>query len=484
MLCYIQGMSNKTEGVPENINNKEEVKPSSNSSAFKKLGRGFKKKLGASLLAGAAIVGTPAGAETAKSSGPGHEEAKLTEIALEQQAGFSEDDLKNLREIRDRIETGKVTEGEAAVYKELFARLMEQARDTDPLGNDWSSHRESFGAGEANYWVDQLGSLRTESSGNLAVIQDALDRYYTQSPDGTPERWGNGWLSKFVASELAIRAHELRDKLSEEQKNKLYDVLADAVREETFKLDSCGIEPGNSCSEDFISFLALISRVKNLYPEVVSRVGIDYLNKLEQKYIHLAFSGENGGYSLVREATEDGTHILMLNHGEQSAVYSGLLLIYLNHAIQAYPLAGKQVPNFYRDQWLKDSIKDMFSWLQSVSTSDGSSFLNACRSIDGSLKSCADVKITNAIPQVIPAGRLMANLVKSGIFKEEEIFPSDKYQYRLFDSSYSAGNMGNRGRQADFNLDNEEFDIVWEGTRRIRRHLRPVGGEENPEIVR
>ena len=62
MLCYIQGMSNKTEGVPENINNKEEVKPSSNSSAFKKLGRGFKKKLGASLLAGAAIAGTPAGA--------------------------------------------------------------------------------------------------------------------------------------------------------------------------------------------------------------------------------------------------------------------------------------------------------------------------------------------------------------------------------------------------------------------------------------
>jgi hypothetical protein len=482
MLYYIQDMPNKTESVPENINNKEEeIKSSSNFSAFKKLGRGFKKKLGASLLAGAAIAGTPAGAETAKSSGPSREEARLTEIAPEQQAGFSENDLKNLRELQGRVETGKATESEIVAYKELVVRAMEQARDIDPLGNDWSSHRESFGSGEANYWVDQLGSLRTESSGNLAVIQDALDRYYTQSPDGTSERWGNGWLSKFVASELAIRAHELRDKLSEEQKSKLYDVLADTVREETFKLDSkCGIEPGNSCSEDFISFLALISRVKNLYPEVVNRVGVDYLNKLEQKYLHLAFSGENGPYSLVRETTEDGAHILMLNHGEQSAVYSGLLLIYLNHAIQAYSLAGKQVPNFYRDQWLKDGIRDMFSWLQSVSTSDGSSFLNACRSIDGSLRSCADIKITNAIPQVIPAGRLMANLVKSGLFKEEEIFPPDKYQYHLFDSNYSAGNMGNRGRQADFNLDNGEFDIVWEGTHKIRRHLRPVGGGENP----
>jgi hypothetical protein len=478
-------MPKKIEGMPENINKEEEIKTSKDSSVLKKLGRGLKKKIGASLLAGASIVGVPAGAETVKSSGPSREEARLTEIAPEQQAGFSEDELKNLQELQGRIETGKATESEIVAYKELVARAMEQARDTDPLGNDWSSHRESFGSGEANYWVDRLGGLKTESSENLAIIQDALDRYYTQSPEGTSERWGNGWLSKFVANELAIRAYELRERLSEEQKNKLYDVLADAVRDETFKLDSkCGIEPGNSCSEDFISFLALISRVKNLYPEVVDRVGIDYLNNLERKYLHLAFSAENGGYSLAREATEDGTHTLMLNHGEQSAVYSGLLLIYLNHAIQAYQMSENRVPNFYRDQWLKDTIRDMFSWLQAVSTSDGSSFLNACKGIDGSLRSCADVKITNAIPQVIPAGRLMANLVKSGIFKEEEIFPSDKYQYRLFDPIYSAGNMGNRGRQADFNLDNKEFDIIWEEIHRIRRHLRPVGGGGSPEIIR
>lgn len=169
-------MPKKTEGMPENINKEEEIKTSKDSSVLKKLGRGLKKKIGASLLAGASIVGVPAGAEAAKPLESGHKEAKLAEIASERQAGFSEDELKNLQELQGRIETGKATESEIVVYKELVARAMEQARDTDPLGNDWSSHRESFGSGEANYWVDQLGSLRTESSGNLTVIQDALDR--------------------------------------------------------------------------------------------------------------------------------------------------------------------------------------------------------------------------------------------------------------------------------------------------------------------
>jgi hypothetical protein len=349
----------------------------------------------------------------------------------------------------------------------IFIAIVAMAQDTDPMGNVWQ--RANFGNAEANYWVDQLGTTQ-----DVAVIQDTLDHYYTQCPDGTTNSWGNGWLSKFVANLLAIRGWNLRSQLTENQENQLSSVLADAVNENTFRLDSrCGNDSWNSCSEDFVSFLSLISRVKNFYPEVVSRVGSQYLDLLEQKYLRLVFTTENGWYSLVSEQTLDGKHVIMRNHGEQSAVYSGLLLIYLNDGLSSYSLAGNRVPLWFQQDWLLSNIRNMFGWLQSVSTSDGSSFLNSCMNIQGNLVSCGDVSVTNAIPQVVPAGRLIHNLFG------DNSFAAGTYEYRIFDTSYTAGNVWNHGRQADWNLDNREFSITW-APRTPRRHIRPIGPPTPP----
>lgn len=339
---------------------------------------------------------------------------------------------------------------------------------TDFEQEDQALERKTYGATEANFWVDQLGLNK-----DPAVLQNAMDHYYLNCPEGTTDRWGDGWLNKFVLNDFMISAHNLRDQLSQSQEEQIETILADAVREETFFVDStCGIDTGNSCSEDFISYLTIISKIKNWYPNVAQRVGIDYLNKLEQKYLKLTFTTENNFFSLVREQTEDGTHVLMHNHHGQNAVYSGVLMMYLNQAMSAYSQSGNKIPNWYNENWLKNNIKDMFGWIQSVSTSDGSSYLNACRGTDGNMYSCADVGTANAIPKVIPAGRLINNLISSGMLSADSMRSGD-YDFRLFDETYHGGNIDNKGRQEDYNVSNSD-NVTFvhdEVARVIRRHL-------------
>ncbi|HPW34427.1 MAG TPA: hypothetical protein PK367_01540, partial [Candidatus Paceibacterota bacterium] len=50
----------------------------------------------------------------------------------------------------------------------------------DPLGNQWV--RADVGAGEANYWVDQIGSIAMGKVDGPATIQYTLDHYYTMAP--------------------------------------------------------------------------------------------------------------------------------------------------------------------------------------------------------------------------------------------------------------------------------------------------------------
>ena len=359
----------------------------------------------------------------------------------------------------------------------LFTITANAQTSTDPLGNTWN--RVGFGADEANYWDNQLGGIVTGGFNGTGTIQYALDNYYTVTPEGMPNRWGNGWVAKFIANLLAVRGYEFRSELSEAQQQQLEDVLVDAVNESTFVIDlDCGdanttLGKWNSCSEDFVSYLALVARVKNFYPNVVSRVGINELNRIEQKYLMLTFTVNNGYYSLVKDQTLDGEHVIMRNHRGQSAVYTGLLLIYLNHALESYSRVGNPVPYWYKDATFLNTISDMFKWLQSVSTSDGVSYLTSCRYYSGGLVSCNDQFTAAAIPQIIPSGRLIKNLFG------ETMFSADKYSFLLFDDTYSAGNM-NFGRKADYNFDNKEFSINW-GGRPIRRHLhgpssRPMNG--------
>ncbi|MCX7616106.1 MAG: hypothetical protein N2Z68_01805 [Patescibacteria group bacterium] len=438
--------------------------------------RKYLKKV-AALILGAAASFSSGGELASRSLFETFEEEEKTAVA---QASEIQDSLENnslsfltpeeIKEINFLIKEAIKKEVEASTKKEIKAFTLE----TDPLGNNWERSLE--GAVEANYWSNELGLTEEdlkkfednpeEFGKNYAkTIQRALDSYYLIASPDAPYKWGNGWLSKFVASNLAINGYRFRDYLSSEQKEQLNTVLSDAVKLSTFRLDTtCGIDPWNSCSEDFVSFLALIARVKNFYPEVVSRVekelGEDYFINVEKKFLELTFTDENGFYSLVREETglQDGvSYVLARNHGEQSAVYSALLLIYLNHALASYPLSGNKIPSFYRESKVVENIKSLFSWLQEVSSPDGNSFLGACQAYGKEIVACNDSKVANAIPKVLPAGRLIRNLVAAGVLPKE-VFKENKYHYLDFDSSYEGGNIKNKGRQEDYNLDNLMFE--------------------------
>ncbi len=412
----------------------------------------LKKKIAVAVLMGATLI---AGAPTLKageiSSQEPDESAVEKSVTIESEASF---DLKKIKRAPIIDENGmsvSVLETQQAQYS------PEQIE------------RKTYGAVEANYWVDQLGLAK-----DTAVIQDAIDHYYLNCPSGTQDRWGDGWLNKFILNLFVKKSHELADQLTQQQKEQISIILADAIREQTFFIDStCGIDPGNSCSEDFVSYLTSISRIKNFFPEVVQKIGQKYVDDLEQKYLQLTFSTNYGYYSLVRENTLSGEHVLMHNHGGQNSVYTGLLLIYLNQALEAYNETNNPIPLIYKQDWLLNNIKDMFSWLQSVSTSDGESFLIACQGTDGNMKSCADIGTANAIPRVIPAGRIIHNLVSAKVLSPD-VFKSDSYNYRDFDLTYHGGNIDNHGRQEDYNVDNLEFTptfVQQEINHVVRRHL-------------
>ncbi len=418
-------------------------------SALKKEVVELKKKLGVAALLGATLIAGVPSLEASGISGKESEESVVEKtIKIENGASFEV----------DKIKRAPIVDKEG-----MSVSALEAQYSPDQI------ERKTYGAAEANYWVDQLGLTK-----DTAVIQDAIDHYYLNCPAGTSDRWGDGWLNKFILNLFVKKSHELESQLTQQQKEQIDIILADAIREQTFFIDStCGIDPGNSCSEDFVSYLDSISRIKNFFPGVVQKVGEKYVNDLEQKYLQLTFSTDYGNYSLVRENTLDGAHVLMHNHEGQNAVYTGLLLIYLNQALEAYNETNTPIPLIYRQDWLLNNIKDMFAWLQSVSTSDGESFLMACKGTDGNMDSCADIRTANAIPKVIPAGRIIHNFVSAKILSPD-VFKKDCYDYRDFDLTYHGGNIDNRGRQEDYNVDNLEFTptfVQQEVTHIIRRHL-------------
>lgn len=298
----------------------------------------------------------------------------------------------------------------------LFTLLAVASASAQEINN-----RAPFGAGEANSYIPLL------ANSDVPTFQWVMDRYYLFYHGAGA--WGNGWLAKFISYPLAVRGYELREELSPEQKARLETILADAVREETFFVSTaCGIDPFDSCSEDFISMLATIAAVKNLYPAVADRVGREALTYRERKYLRLTFSVENGWYSLQRRisAVDGSPRVMMLNHGEENVVYSGLLMVHLNNALYTYALAGNEVPSYYRESWLADNVRSMFEWTQSVATTDGYSYLRGCRTNQGNVELCGDIHISNRVPRNIPAGRLLVNLLGDA--------PED-FSFRPFDAS-------------------------------------------------
>ena len=309
--------------------------------------------------------------------------------------------------------------------------------------------RADFGSVEANHYINLLANA------DVPTLQYVADKYYLSSTgDGT---WGDGWLSKFVVFDLGMRAHELEGQLSDTLKEQLNRIMEDATSEATFRVDmSCGKDVWNSCSEDFGSMLKTVAMVRQLFPDVVARVGDELLLRLEEKYFRLAFSTEHGFYALtVQLSPIDGNrYVMMNNHGDQSAVYGGILLTELANALYAYWLSGNPLPVFYSDPTVLANIRSLFSWLQLAATPDGQSFLNGCLNVRGEAGPCNDPDVSNAIPRFIPAGRVARILLGEGAFRP------DLYDFQSFDPTYDAGNCWNLGRKLQFGVRNPAWVTV------------------------
>lgn len=280
----------------------------------------------------------------------------------------------------------------------------------DWLGNTWTragSPDDVGGPGEANWYVDLL------ATGDVSMIQYAVDRYYRNAPPGTPRRWGKGWLAKHVAVVLLMRAFELRSALGPELAQGVDRLAVDALDEATFRIDGCGVL-GNSCAEDFASMLALAAIARNLFPGVVAALGDTTLERIEKRYLTLTLTTRNRSFGLVREVSPiDGReYALVQNHGGQSAVYSAIVLTQVGNALHAYLAAGRRVPGFYtEDQALTANLRSMMAWLQTTALPDGSAFVSGCvEYASGQAGPCNDPAFANAVPTQLPAGRPVALL--------------------------------------------------------------------------
>ncbi len=326
------------------------------------------------------------------------------------------------------------------------ADTVTAAAPADGQGDMSWLRRAGSGAAEANYYINVLATA------DVATLQYVADKYCLfSSGEGT---WGNGWLSKFVVYDLGMRAVELRSQLPAALADQIDRIMEDAVDETTLRVDtSCGIDPWNSCSEDFGSMLKTVAMVRQLFPEVVARVGDGTLRLLEEKYLRLAFSTELGPYALtVQTSPADGDlHVMMNNHGGQSAVYGGILLIELANALYPYWLAGNPPPACYRDPALLAAVESLFAWIQLTATPDGSSYLRSCLDARGEVGPCDDPGVSSAIPRFIPAGRVVMVLLGEAAFRP------GLYDFRSFDPTYSAGNCWNEGRRVQYDAHNSDW---------------------------
>jgi len=234
------------------------------------------------------------------------------------------------------------------------------------------------------------------------------------------QNWGAAWLSKFVTYAVLVRGHELWDQLSGLQKEQLGEIVSNEVKEDTFYLDdNCGTWKGNSCSEDFVSFLMTLSAAKNFFPQYLN---VPETSVMEEQYFDYTFSTTLGFYSLVMETMpwdtyDDGNlsgmpdYIKMYNHGGESPVYAAIILTGLGNALYPYRLTGNVVPHFYYfPSDTTTSAKFLFLWVQHKTAPTGIAFLDACHTVDGDTIPCSDPGIADATPLMFPAGRPLSFL--------------------------------------------------------------------------
>jgi cytochrome c len=304
------------------------------------------------------------------------------------------------------------------------------------------------------------GTIVNKSKNVIACINSAsqleavIDSYLTKNTfnannwDGSS--WGRFWLSQYSAYLLGIKGWELKNQLTEQQKEKLRLVLSDASDESSIVYDKCGQEPGNSCSEDYVGFVAAIAAAK-LNGLNSNKSGYS-LDSLEEDYIKKAFS-TSSGYGLTYEKSpwDDIYQVKMYNHGGENPHYAALLFVHLNNAAYAYALGQGTFPSKPRlpSYYIQPTMKPLFNWIQSKVGSDGSQYLDGvCHRPNGSEFLCGD-NVANATPKQAPAGRFVR------AFLGDSAFLSGKYTFEDF-VSQTGGNL-DVGRIAFYN----KYNVSW-----------------------
>lgn len=289
-----------------------------------------------------------------------------------------------------------------------------------------TAYAEQRSPNNNSYWVNKIIMDAVNAKSADDIIQIA-NLYWSN--------WHDQWLNKFALYAFGIQSKQLWNKLTPEQQDKVKAVIKDGTSEDNLFIGAtCGIEKGDSCSEDYISMAMVAAMTKNLYPNIADEIGLYNVNNLEKKFIEKTFSTNNGWYGLIKEklSWDDKKYIKMYNHGEENPVYAGVVIIGLNNARFTYLMARKPLPSYYRNQ----NIVYLFQWTQTKVYNDGHMYLdNACHTVDGNVVPCNDIKVSKAIPKVIPAGRFIKMVFG------ESAFIYGKYKFLQFNSTGASGNF-------------------------------------------
>jgi len=272
-------------------------------------------------------------------------------------------------------------------------------------------------------WTNRIKNEAVEAT-TADDMQELIDTYWSKGE--ACDSWGHRWLAKWAVFAFGMKASELWDELNYRQQDEVEEILLDAVDESTFfRGFGCGKKKGDTCSEDYISMVITVALVKNLFPYVAQQA--DELDWLEEKYINLTFSDEDGYSGLVREqkSWDRETEVKLYNHGEESPVYALYLMTGMGNAIFTYQIANKRAPQYYDHP----NQLPLFRWAQSKAAADGSEFLYACHRVGGELVSCNDSRTSDTNPHVVPGGRFIGHTASLG-----------GYSFSEFDDSEAAGN--------------------------------------------
>ncbi|MFI5167637.1 MAG: hypothetical protein ACHQQS_13550 [Thermoanaerobaculales bacterium] len=277
------------------------------------------------------------------------------------------------------------------------------------------------GSNPVNWVKAQFAALDPGRADVAAEFEALTDLYWSDpanrwcSPSGQPNTgWGHDkglmYFALYDAGRTYLELTCAGATFSPRQQAKFRAVLLDALQAAMdgsfYYFGQCNLYRGrvnidNSCAEDDESISKFLALIHNLFPEVAEQVGGEtVVAARERSFYEKAFSTDyehGGGLRLVNGA------VTQPNHGGASWPYAGVNLTGANNARDTYLLAGKPVPDWYRNA----NALALFHELQTKALPDGSAFATDCRLNSGKVVPCNDPGEMNAVPTMLPAGRFV-----------------------------------------------------------------------------